>query len=71
MNALIRHHGRVVVSYRVSLRFAVEEIQKFGLSVVRFRLETGEYLWYIIGCYLAPNKASTITSIISMLRDHP
>ena len=42
--------------YRPSPHYAVEAIQKFGPNVVGFQLAMGEWQWYIIGSYLAPDE---------------
>ena len=57
--------------YWESLQYSIEAIQWFFPNVVRFQLAKGERWWYIIGCYLAPNNASTIESVISALRNFP
>ena len=57
--------------YRAPPWFAVEDIQKFGPNVVNFQLEKGYQQWYIIGCYIAPNNALTIESVVAALRECP
>ena len=44
-------------------------IQQFRPNVVGFQMATGEQLWYIIRCYLAPNGTSTIESVVAALKD--
>ena len=41
MDAPSRHHGGVAVFYQESPKFAVDAIQKFGPSIVVFKLVTG------------------------------
>ena len=65
------HHGRFVVFYRPSPRYAVEAIQKFGPKAVVFHLETGGHQWYIIVCYLASDNTSTIESVVAVLKERP
>ena len=49
----------------------MEAIQKFGTNVASFHLATGERRWYIIGCYLYPDVASTIDCVVAALREFP
>ena len=56
MDAPSRYHGIVAVFYWESPRFEMEAIQQFGSNVGSFHLATGERRWYIIICYLSPNK---------------
>ena len=71
IDALIRHRGGVAVFYWPSPRYAVEEIQKFGPNVVGFHLATGEWQWYIVGFYLAPDDTLTIYGVIAALNERP
>ena len=52
------------VFYRVPPRFSVKALQKFRTNTVRFQLMTRERQWYIVGCYLSPNDASTIECVL-------
>ena len=70
-DAPIRHRGGVAVFYRPELHFAVEAVQQFGPNVFRFQLATGERRWYIVGCYIAPDKTSTIESVGAALKGRP
>ena len=70
-DTLIPHRGRVAVFYQASLRFAVEAIQKFGPNFFSLHLAAGERRWYIIGCYLAPDDASAVESVVADLRERP
>ena len=51
----IHHCDGVSVFYRPSPRYAVEVVHHFGQNVVGFQMATGEWRWYIVGCYLAPD----------------
>ena len=51
--------------------FAVEAVQQLGPNIFSFEMATGERLWYIVGCYLAPNNTLTIESVVAMLRERP
>ena len=59
-NASNRHCVGVAVLYWALLRFDVEAIHHFDPNVVILKLMMGDWRWYIIGYYLAPNDASTI-----------
>ena len=59
-DAPIQHRGGVAGFYQASPWFTVEAIQTVGPNVVSFQMVTGEWRWYIIGCYLAPDNASVI-----------
>ena len=50
-----QHCGGVAVFYRPALYFAVESFQQFGPNAVGFQLATGEWRWYVLGCYLSPD----------------
>ena len=52
---------------RPSPMFSVKVLQKFGPNVVKFKMVTGERLWYIVVCYLDPDDASTIESVTAAL----
>ena len=71
VDAPIRHRGGVAVLYRTALHFVVEAVQKFGPNAVGFQLATGERRWYIVGCYLAPDDALTIISVVAALKERP
>ena len=60
-----------VVFYRVPLQFSVKALQQFGTNVVRLQLMTRECQWYIIGCYLSPNDASTIKCVLVAAGERP
>ena len=69
MDTPIRHRGRVAVLYRPSQRYVVEAIQQFRPNIVGFQLAKGDRIWYISGCYLAPNDTSTIEIVASVLKE--
>ena len=70
-DAPIRHRGGVAVFHQPAPHFAVEAVQEFVPNVVGFHLEIGELRWYIVGCYLAPNYASTIERVVTALKERP
>ena len=57
--------------YRLAPHFAVEAVQNFGPNVVGFHMEMGEWWWYIVGCYLAPDDTSMIESVVAALKEWP
>ena len=71
IDAPSQHRGRMAVFYRPSPHFVLEAVRQFGLNVVSFHLATGARQWYIIGCYLAPDKTSTIERMIAALKERP
>ena len=66
-----RHRDGVAVFYQSSTRFAVEVVQKFWSKVVGFQMVTGEWRWYIIGCYLAPDDTSMIEIVVTAPKEQP
>ena len=60
MEAPSAHSGGVTVFYRAEEHFYVEALHLYGANVVSFQLELDGQRWYLVGCYLAPDKASTI-----------
>ena len=50
---------------------AVEAVQKFRTNVVGFQLAMGEWQWYIVGCYLAPDNTLVIESVVATLKERP
>ena len=71
MGAPIRHCSGVAVFRRVLPRFSVKALQQFGTNVVIFHLVKGGQQWYIIGCYLFPNEASTIECVLVVVGKLP
>ena len=71
MGALIRHCGGVEVFHHVPPRFSVKALQQFGTNVVRFHIVKGEQQWYIIGCKLFLNDASTIECVLVAVGERP
>ena len=66
-----RHRSSVAIFCRLAPHFVVEAVQKFGPNVIRFQLATGARRWFIVVCYLAPDKTSTIERVVEALRDRP
>ena len=63
--------GGVVLLYRDSPAFAVEEICHFGANVIVCQLVTGERRWYIVKCYLAPGDGAPICGVEAALVERP
>ena len=57
--------------YRTAPHFMVEAVQKFGPNVFGLQLETGEWRWYIVGCYLYPDNTSMTESFVATLKERP
>ena len=49
----------------------MEAAKQFRPNVIGFQLETGEWRWYIVGCYLAPYYTSTVESVVAALKELP
>ena len=60
MEELSAHNGGVAVFYRAEDSFSAEALQNYRANVVSFQLASGDRRWYIMGCYLALDNASTI-----------
>ena len=56
---------------RLSPQYAVEDIHKFDTNDIGFQISRDERLWYIIGCYLAPDDTLTINSFVAALKELP
>ena len=69
--APIAHSGGVSIFYRAAEHFSVEAIQTHRANVVRFQLAPGDRRWYIVGCYLAPDNASTIEDVVAAIGKRP
>ena len=70
-DAPIQHCFGVAVFYCLSLQYAMESIQQFRPNVIGSQLATGEWRWYIIGCYLDPDDTSTIESAVAAFKERP
>ena len=51
--------------------FAVEAVHQFESNVAGFQMAIGEWQWYIVGCYLAPDDSLTIESVVAALKECP
>ena len=46
-------------------------MRPYGPNIISFEVVTGRRRWYIIGCYLAPDKAWTIEQVVTAMGDQP
>ena len=63
-----QHHGGVAIFYRSEPHFVVEAVDNFGPNVIGFQLATGEWRWYIVGVYIAPDNTETMERVIEAIR---
>ena len=63
--APITHSGGVSILYWTAKHFYLEEFQAYGENVVSSQLASGYRRWYIVGCYLAPDDASTVEDVVA------
>ena len=68
---LRRNCGSVALFYRDLPTFVVKVIQHFSANVITCQLATGERLWYIVGCYLAPGERATIQDVEAAMEEWP
>ena len=60
------------IFYQKSPHFAVEDHQKHRLNVARFHLTLGGgRSWFVMGCYLAPDEASSIERVVGSICQCP
>ena len=65
------HSGGVAVFYRAVKHFSVKALWMYGANVVSFQLVSSGLWWFIMGCYLTPDNASTIEDVVVAIRQHP
>ena len=69
MASSILHSGGVVVLYLESEYLFLEVIYLQCTNVVKFEIMMGRKRCNIVGCYIAPNDASTIEDdVVSIVR---
>ncbi len=56
-------HGGISLFWRASEMYEVEEVEIRGPNVLTFQLVLGATRWYVIGCYIPPNKLTTLTHV--------
>ena len=69
--APIVHSGSIAVLYMAVDHFYVESLQTYWANVISFQLASGDMGWYILGCYLAPDNASTIEDVVAAIGKRP
>ena len=57
--------------YREGVGFAVEEVRQYGPNMLSVKVVSGRRLWFIVGCYIAPDDAQTIERVVKALKDQP
>ena len=70
-SALIQHCDGVALFYRDSPNFSVEVIRQFSANVIACQLATGEWRWYIVGCYLTLVERVTIQDVEAAMKECP
>ena len=65
------HSGSIAVLYMAVDHFYVESLQTYWANVISFQLALGDMRWYILGCYLAPDNASTIEDVVAAIGKRP
>ena len=58
--APISHRGVITVFYCEAGHLSLEALRLHGPNIIIFHLVTGQQRWHVIGCYIAPEDASTI-----------
>ena len=51
--------------------FSVEALHLHGANIVNFQLALGDQRWYIVGCYISPDNATTIEGVVADIRQRP
>ena len=59
-----RHCEGMEIFYQDPTHFTVEAYKKHGMKVVNFQLAMEDRRWFIVGCYLVPDNASSIENIV-------
>ena len=70
-DATILHIRGVDVLYWDVPHFQAEAFHTHGLNMTRFQLASVSRIWFIFGCYLAPNDASTINRVVAAIGQRP
>ena len=58
------HSSGIAVFYCAAEHFYVEALQLHGANVAIFQIVPGGQRWYIVGCYLVSDNASTIEYVV-------
>ena len=59
------------IFYRTADYFSVKAYQAHRANVVIFQLVLGDRRWFIVGCYVAPDNASTIEDVVAAIYTRP
>ena len=70
-DAPITHSVGVAIFYRTADHFSVEAFQVHGANVISFQLASGDRQWFIVGCYVPPDDASTTEDIVTAIEKRP
>ena len=63
-----RHPWGVAIFYWYVPHFQVEYFQPHGRNMISFQLDYDKRRWFIVGCYIYPDNASNVESIIADIR---
>ena len=69
--ALSAHSGGVAVFYRATEHFYVEALHNYRTNVVSFHLASGDSRWFIVGCYLSPDRTLTVEDVVGDISKCP
>ena len=70
-NTPIQHQAGVAVLLHRLSRFQVEEHQFHEPNASSFNLDLGGQKWFVVGCYLVPEYASTIERVVAAISQFP
>ena len=62
-NAISAHQGGVVICWRKSDAFEVEETRTWGPNIITTHLVTGQNRCYVVGGYIPPSDLTTLAHI--------
>ena len=65
------YRGGVAVFYWDAPHFKVEAFLTNGLNVTRFQLASSGRIFFIVRCYIASDKASTVESVVAAIVQRP
>ena len=69
--SLSAHSGRANFFFCEAEEFTVEVFHLHNANIFSFQLASGVQWWYIMGCYLVPDDASTIEGVVTSIRQQP
>ena len=71
LDAPSRHRRGMDIFYQDSPHLAVEYHQQHGPNFFIFHMENRGWLWFIAGCYLATDYASSIDKVVRAMVQRP